>query len=92
MSHPEADVLFTAVVLLVAVLALLFGGVLIAEPLIPLGPDILAMSPRVFPTLILTGTALVASIFLVTKGMQGTRTHGLQARRAIRITRVPGSR
>jgi len=71
-SHPEADVTFTAVVLLVAVLALLFGGVLIAEPPIPLGPEILAMSPRVFPTLILAGTVLVASSFLVMKGMRGT--------------------
>ena len=72
MSHLEADVTFTAVVLLVAVLALLFGGVLIAEPPIPLGRDILAMSPRVFPTLILAGTVLVASIFLVMKGMKGS--------------------
>ncbi len=50
MSHLEADVKFTAVVLLLAVLALVFGGWLIAEPPIPLGPDILAMSPKVFPT------------------------------------------
>ncbi len=72
MSHLEADVKFTAVVLLLAVLALVFGGWLIAEPPIPLGPDILAMSPKVFPTLILAGTALVASIFLITKRRNGT--------------------
>lgn len=71
MSHPEADVTFTAVVLILALLALLFGGWLIAEPLIPLGPDILAMSPSVFPTLILAGTALVAFIFLATKARNG---------------------
>jgi hypothetical protein len=70
-SHLEADVKFTAVVLLLAVLALVFGGWLIAEPPIPLGPDILAMSPKVFPTLILAGTALVASIFLITKRRNG---------------------
>ena len=72
MSHLGADVKFTAVVLLLAVLALVFGGWLIAEPPIPLGPDVLAMSPKVFPTLILAGTALVAAIFLVTKGRNGT--------------------
>ena len=72
MSHLEADVKFTAVVLLLAVLALVFGGWLIAEPPIPLGPDVLAMSPKVFPTLILAGTALVASIFLITKHRNGT--------------------
>ena len=72
MSHLEADVKFTAVVLLLAVLALVFGGWLIAEPPIPLGPDILAMSPKVFPTLILAGTVLVASVFLITKRRNGT--------------------
>ena len=72
MSHLDADVKFTAVVLVLAVLALLFGGWLIAEPPIPLGSDILAMSPRVFPTLILAGTVLVTATFLVTKGRNGT--------------------
>ena len=71
MSHLEADVKFTAVVLILALLALLFGSWLIAEPPIPLGPDILAMSPRVFPTLILAGTALVAAIFLAAEGKKG---------------------
>lgn len=71
MSKPQADVTFTAVVLLLAVLGLVFGGWLIADPLIPLGPDILAMNPRVFPTLILAATALVAFIFLAMEGKKG---------------------
>ena len=71
MSQPQADVTFTAVVLVVAVLALLFGGWLIAEPPIPLGPDILAMSPSVFPTLILAGTALVSFLFLLSQARAG---------------------
>ncbi len=72
MSRPQADVTFTAVVLIIALLALIFGGSLIAEPLIPLGRDILAMSPRVFPTIILACTALVAFIFLATEQKKGT--------------------
>ncbi len=80
MSQPRADVTFTAVVLLLAVLGLVFGGWLIAEPLIPLDRDTLAMDPRVFPTLILAGTALVAFIFLLIQSKQGalwvTRTGG----------------
>ncbi len=72
MSQPQADVTFTAVVFVVAVLALLFGGWLIADPPIPLGPDILAMSPRVFPTLILLATAVVSFIFLVLAHRNGT--------------------
>lgn len=71
MPRPRADVTFTAVVLLLAVLGLVFGGWLIAEPLIQLDRDTLAMDPRVFPTLILAGTALVAIIFLVMEGRKG---------------------
>ncbi len=82
MLQPQADVTFTAVVLLLAVLGLLFGGWLIAEPLIPLGRDTLAMNPSVFPTLILAGTALVSFIFLAMEGKKG----------AYRVTRrVSGS-
>ncbi|MGI9257400.1 MAG: tripartite tricarboxylate transporter TctB family protein [Gammaproteobacteria bacterium] len=72
MSRPQADVTFTAVVFAIAVLALVFGGWLIADPPIPLGPDILAMSPRVFPTLILLATAVVSFIFLVLSHKNGT--------------------
>ena len=76
MSRPQADVTFTAAVLVLAVLALLFGGWLIAEPPIPLGPDILAMSPRVFPTLILLATAVVSLSFLVLASKHGTMFRG----------------
>ena len=72
MTQPKADVTFSAVVLVLAVLALLFGGWLIAEPPIPLGPDILAMSPSVFPTLVLAGTVLVSFLFLLTQARAGT--------------------
>ncbi len=70
-SQLRADVTFTAVVLLLAILGLVFGGWLIAEPLILLDSDTLAMDPRVFPTLILAGTALVAFIFLVVESRKG---------------------
>ncbi len=60
----QADVRFTAVVLVLSVLALLFSGSLIDEPPIPLDRDMMAMSPRVFPYLILLSTVAVAAIFL----------------------------
>lgn len=72
MSRPQADVTFTAVVFALAFLALVFGGWLIADTPIPLGRDILAMSPRVFPTLILLATAVVSFIFLVLSHRNGT--------------------
>ena len=75
----QADVRFTIVVLVLAVLALLFGGQLIVDPPIPLSSDLLAMSPRVFPFLILTGTVVVAVAFLVDQARQG----------ALEFTRLP---
>ena len=60
----QADVRFTAVALVLSVLALLFSGRLIVDAPIPLDRDLLAMSPRVFPYLILLGTVVVAAIFL----------------------------
>ncbi len=60
----QADVRFAAVALVLSVLALLFSGRLIVDAPIPLNRDLLAMSPRVFPYLILAGTVAVAAIFL----------------------------
>lgn len=67
----QADVRFTIVVLVLAVFALIFSGRLIVDPPIPLSSDLLAMSPRVFPFLILMGTVLVASAFLIDQARQG---------------------
>lgn len=60
--HPDAR--FTAVVLALSALALVFSGQLIVDPPIPLSGDLLAMSPRVFPFLILLSTVAVAMTFL----------------------------
>ena len=60
----QADVRFTAAALVLSVLALLFSGRLIVDAPIPLDRDLLAMSPRVFPYLILLGTVVVAATFL----------------------------
>jgi len=91
MSQPQADVVFTAVVFVLAVLALLFGNWLIAEPPIPLSSDILAMSPKTFPTLILAGTALAAFIFLARAAHDGTlwkpAASGVNARQSTAIYR-----
>ena len=67
----QADVRFTIIVLILAVLALAFGGRLIADPPIPLSSDLLAMNPRVFPFLILLGTVVVALIFLLNEARAG---------------------
>ena len=60
----QADARFTAVVLVLSVLALVFSGWLIVNPPIPLDRDLMAMSPRVFPYLILLSTVGVAALFL----------------------------
>ena len=60
----QADARFTAVVFVLAALALAFSGWLIVDAPIPLERDLLAMSPRVFPYLILLSTVAVAAIFL----------------------------
>ena len=60
----QADARFTAVVLVLSLLALLFSGRLIVDAPIPLDRDVLAMSPRVFPYLILLSTVAVSAIFL----------------------------
>lgn len=60
----QADACFSAVVLVVAAFALAFSGWLIVDAPIPLERDLLAMSPRVFPYLILLSTVAVAAIFL----------------------------
>ena len=67
----QPDVRFTIVVLVLAVLALAFSGLLIVDPPIPLSDDLLAMNPRVFPSLILLGTAVVAVVFLVNQARHG---------------------
>ena len=74
----QSDVRFTAVVLVLAILALAFSAWLIVDPPIPLSGDLLAMSPRVFPLLILVGTVVVAAAFLVDQARQGVfKTRGI---------------
>lgn len=67
----QTDIRFTGIVFILAVLALLFSSQLIVEPPIPLTTDLLAMSPRVFPFLILLSMALVALIFLLSEARVG---------------------
>ena len=61
----QADARFTAVVLVLSLLALIFSGRLIVDAPIPLDRDVLAMSPRVFPYLILLSTVAVAAMSIV---------------------------
>ena len=68
----HADARFTAAVLVLSALALAFSGRLIVDAPIPLDRDLLAMSPRVFPYLVLLATVAVAALFLLFRGREGS--------------------
>jgi len=68
MTKFPADVVFVISVLILAALGLFFGGWLIVDPPILLSRDILAMNPKVFPTLVLFFILLVTLIFLAVEG------------------------
>jgi hypothetical protein len=63
----KADFVFVLTLLLLAVLALLFGGWLIDEPPIALSRDISPLNPRTFPTIVLIGIVGVAALFIVNR-------------------------
>ena len=66
----HADARFTAAVFVLAAFALAFSGWLIVDAPIPLDRDLLAMSPRVFPYLVLLSTVAVAALFLLFRGRE----------------------
>lgn len=76
------DSILAAAVLILAALALAFGGQLIAEPAITLSRDISPLNPRLFPTLVLVGLIVICGTFL------GLRYKDAAA--AVRGTTVPG--
>jgi Tripartite tricarboxylate transporter TctB family len=63
----KADFVLVAVVLALAVLALLFGQWLIAEPPIALSRDISPLNPQLFPSIVLLGIVAVAAVFIVNR-------------------------
>jgi putative tricarboxylic transport membrane protein len=63
----RADTLFSAVVLALALLGLAFGNRLIAQPLVRLDKNLSALSPRLFPTLVLAATAAACLIFILSR-------------------------
>ena len=63
----KADFVFVLTLLGLAVLALIFGNWLIAEPPIALSRDISPLSPRMFPTVVLIGLLGVAVLFIVNR-------------------------
>jgi len=79
----KADSIFVAVVLILVVLALVFGGQLIADPPLALSRDISPLNPRLFPTLVLAGTGLAAVIFLGSQAARGSSNGGIQRGEAI---------
>jgi len=60
----KPDFVFVATILILAVAALVLGPWLIAEPPIALSRDISPLSPRLFPTIVLIGIAVVAATFI----------------------------
>jgi hypothetical protein len=63
----QADFVFVLTLLALGILALLFGGWLIADPPIALSRDISPLSPRMFPTIVLIGLVGVAVLFVVNR-------------------------
>ncbi len=63
----KADFVFVLILLALAVLALIFGNWLIAEPPIALSRDISPLSPRMFPTVVLIGLVGIAVLFIVNR-------------------------
>lgn len=66
----EADSILVAVVLLLTVAALAFGGPLIDEPPFALSSDISPLDPRLFPTVVLVGLAAVCGLFLINRARE----------------------
>ena len=63
----KADFRLVAAILLLAVVALVFGQWLIAEPPIALSSDISPLNPRLFPSLVLLGIVIVAGFFVANR-------------------------
>ena len=67
----KADFRLVAGILLLAIVALVFGQWLIAEPPIALSSDISPLNPRLFPSLVLLGIVVVAGFFIANR-VRGT--------------------
>jgi len=65
--HRQADFVLVAIVVALAVVALLSGQWLIAEPPIALSRDISPLNPRLFPSIVLLGIVAVGVIFIVNR-------------------------
>jgi len=63
----KTDFRLVAGVLLLAVIALVFGQWLIAEPPINLSDDISPLNPRLFPSFVLIGIVIVAGVFIINR-------------------------
>lgn len=60
----EADVLLGGLLLVLSCLGLVFLGSLVAEPKVLLGRALTAIPPSLFPSLVLSGLALLSALFL----------------------------
>lgn len=60
----EADVVLGGLLLVLSCLGLVFLGSLVAEPKVLLGRALTAITPALFPSLVLSGLALLSALFL----------------------------
>lgn len=60
----EADIVLGGLLLVLSCLGLVFLGSLVAEPKVLLGRSLTAITPALFPSLVLSGLALLSALFL----------------------------
>ena len=60
----EADVVLGGIFFVLSCLGLLFLGALVAEPKVLLGRSLTAIEPSLFPSLVLSGLAILSALFL----------------------------
>ncbi len=61
---PEADAVLGGLLLVLSCLGVIFIGSLVAEPKVLLGRSLTAIAPSLFPSLVLSGLALLSALFL----------------------------
>ncbi len=61
----EADLLLGGLLFVLSCLSLVFIGSLVAEPKVLLGRSLTAIEPSLFPSLVLSGLAILSALFLV---------------------------
>ena len=83
----EADILLGGLLFALSCLGLLFIGSLVAEPKVLLGRSLTAIAPSLFPSLVLSGLALLSALFLgyrLMKSRPASNAHVLVVHQSLR--------